>query len=142
MSYLLKKSDENFSAIDILIASKLYNPVIHCAYYSSLQLIIHYTYEYCGISEEQAQNDINYEGNSHAYFLTNFVNEIEKINRTNASKFYKYFNQFKRKRIEADYYNIELLEVDSNKAKECAKKIRTFLTLICDEGKCENIHLI
>lgn len=142
MSYLLQKSDENFQAIDLLIAGKLFAPVIHCAYYSSLQLIICSFYKYTGISEDDAQKDIGEGGNSHNYFLNKFVDELKKLDSSNAAKFHQYFSSFKRKRVIADYYNAEIAEGDIKKAKECATKIKSFLKKVNDDGKCENIHCI
>ena len=96
MSVFKIKSEENFQAINLLIESKLSTPVIHCAYYSALQLVIHYFYEYCGISEEQANIETIKMG-SHNYYLNKFVNEIKKLHQDNAHIFYVFFSNFKRK---------------------------------------------
>ncbi|WP_073170751.1 hypothetical protein [Tangfeifania diversioriginum] len=141
MSELIQKSSENFDAIDKLIEQNLKAPVIHCAYYSSLQLIIHYSYEYSKLTEEEALREVKSKG-SHLFYLNIYVKEIRKINARNASQFYKFFTNFKRKRTEADYYNTQIFESDLKQAKKFAQVIREFIRLIHDEGKCENIYNI
>jgi len=142
LSIIKNKSLENFTAIDILNSSNLYSPGIHCAYYSSLQLLIHYFYEYCNFTEEEVDEEIRIKGGSHNFYLSKFVDEIRKLNAVNASKFYSYFSSFKRKRNEADYKNIEITPDNLMEAKKKAEKIRKFLNNICVNGKCENIHYI
>jgi len=142
VSILEKKSIENFQAIDLLINGKLNAPVIHCAYYSSLQLLIHNFYKYTGISEAQAISNIKANGKSHQYFLNMYVEEIKTLDSRNASKFLNFFNSFKRKRNESDYNNIDINDSDSKEAKVCAEKIKIFLNKVSNEGKCENIYNI
>jgi ankyrin repeat protein len=137
VSVLKKKSEENLQAIDILISSKLKAPVIHCAYYSSLQLVIHYFYEYCGITEEEVKFETS-NGGSHNYYLNKLVNEITILNKSNALAFHKYFSNFKRKRNDADYSNNEISESDLALAKEKALNIKKFFIQI-EHGKCEDI---
>ena len=134
-----KKSDENFQAIDLLLQENLFSPVIHCSYYSCLQLIIHFVYEYCEVTEEQILEETKDKG-SHNFYLNKYVSEIKRINSRNAVLFYQYISKFKRKRTESDYQLEEVAKEDSIKAKETAKKIRKFIELIDNEGRCENIH--
>ena len=141
MSVLKDKSEENFQAIDILISSKLKAPVIHCAYYSSLQLVIHYFNIHCNVSQEEIQSGVNSEG-SHNFYLNNFVTELKGLDRRNAVIFYTYFNQFKNKRKTADYSNIEISDDDLKEARDRAKKIKKFLKLVDENGECKNIHII
>lgn len=141
MSIISQKSDENFQAIGLLIENNLKAPVIHCAYYSCLQKVIHYTYEYSNITEEQIEKGANGQG-SHNFYLNTFVKEIRKLDSRNAAQFHKFFSNFKRKRTEADYHKIEILEDDLIHAKENAEKIRKFLKLIDNEGKCENVYYL
>jgi hypothetical protein len=138
---ILQKSSENFDAVDLLMVNKLNAPVIHCAYYSSLQLIIHFVYEYCSLTREQIDAGTNNSG-SHNFYLNACVSEIKSLNARNATLFYSYFSQFKRKRHEADYDDKIMLDQDLGRAKESAIKIRKFIKLIEDEGRCENIHNI
>jgi len=142
LSILLNKSSENFQAIDLLDSSKLYTPGVHCAYYSALQLVIHYFYVYCGISEAEVKRDIQGGGNSHNYYLNKLVEEIKELDVRNAAQFYRFFSIFKRKRNEADYHNIKIGEVELMEAKEKAKKVKIFLIKACDEGKCEDIYFM
>ena len=141
MSILEKKSNENYLAIATLMNNQIHAPVVHCAYYSSFQLMMHYTYSYSKKTEEQIEKKANNQG-SHNYYLSLYTEEIKKIDSRNALQFYKYFSNFKRKRTEADYQNIEISEKDSLRAKDCADKIRKFLKLIDDEGTSKNIHYL
>jgi ankyrin repeat protein len=141
VSVLRNKSDENFKAINILIDSKLNTPVIHCAYYSSLQLIIDFLHEYSNFSEEASLQE-GYQEQTHNFYLNKAVLELKNISKTNAGRFHKYFSAFKRKRKDADYTNIEILEKDALRAKESANKIRTFFNFVTKDGKCENIYII
>lgn len=143
MSILKKKSSDNFQAIDLLSSGKLYSPGIHCAYYSSLQLVIYFFYEYTGITEKQANVDMkSNKTGSHTYYLKELVTQIERSNSKNAIAFYKYFNVFKRKRTESDYYNIEITEENLKEAKKRAEKINEFLINTFENGKCENVYFI
>lgn len=138
---ILQKSGENFDAVDLLMNNKLNAPVIHCAYYSSLQLIMHFVYNYCGLSKEQINEGTNHSG-SHNFYINACVIEIRSLDSRNASIFYNYFSQFKRKRHEADYEDKLMSDLEIVSAKESVVKIRKFIKLIEDEGRCENIHNI
>lgn len=138
---ILQKSGENFDAVDLLLHNKINAPVIHCAYYSSLQLIIHFVYKYCGLSKKQIYDGTNHSG-SHNFFINACVVEIRNLDSRNASIFYSYFSQFKRKRHEADYEDKLITEQELIIAKERVTKIRKFIKIIEDEGRCENIHNI
>ena len=141
MSILKEKSEENFQAVGLLSASKLYTPGIHCAYYSSFQLIIHYFHEISSKSYDEVASETSLKGTGvHAYYLSEFVKEISVLNQKNATLFYKYFNQFKRKRNNADYKPVPIGVDDLEGATMDAKNIRAFLKMTCDEGKCEDIY--
>jgi hypothetical protein len=138
---ILQKSSENFDAVDLLMDNNINAPVIHCAYYSSLQLIIHFVYNYCSLTGQQIDAGTSKNG-SHNFFINTCVTEIRRIDSRNASLFYIYFSQFKRKRREADYDETIMSEQELIGAKERVVKIRKFIKLIEDEGRCENIHNI
>ena len=143
MSYLRIKSNENYKAINLLDRAELYAPGLHCAYYSSLQLLIHFFYVYCPYNEEQAKDEIkNSKIGTHTFYLSKFTEELRGLNESNAAKFYKFFNNLKRKRVEADYYDININSSDLLSAKNKTEKIRAFLNIIHDYGECKNIHTI
>jgi hypothetical protein len=139
VSILSQKSKENFEAIDILIEHNLKAPVVHCAYYSCLQLLMHFVHRYSSHTEDELKKETQGKG-SHNYYISIYYNEIKGLNPKNVHAFYKYFTKFKRKRTEADYYNIEITESDLKRAKDNAIKIHKFLELVENEGRCENIH--
>jgi len=143
LTVIQAKSEQNFTAIDILQNEGLFTSGVHCAYYSSLQLLIHYCYEYCGFSEEEAiiEMDKSQKG-SHVFYLSKYVNEIKKIDKRKATEFYDFFTRFKRKRTLADYKNIEIFESDLVKAKEAAIKIKMFLNNINENGDSTSIRYI
>jgi uncharacterized protein (UPF0332 family) len=138
---ILDKSEQNLRATSILCEKKLFAPAVHAAYYSSLQLIIHYVYTYCGLSEETVKSETRKEG-SHNYFINNYVSEIKSLNRVNAYQFHQYFNRLKRKRVDSDYHQYVVTEKDSLEAKKSAERIKKFTDIIDRDGKCENIHII
>ncbi len=138
---ILQKSGENFKAVDLLLLENLSTPVIHCAYYSSLQLIIHFVYNYCNLSEQQIRQRTN-QNSSHTFYIGECVKEIKRLDSRNAVLFYKYFTIFKKIRTDSDYDNAAIVASNSIKAKEKVIKIRKFFKLIEDEGKCKNIHYI
>lgn len=138
---LEKKSLDNQKAIDLLIEQELYTPAVHCAYYSSLQLLIHYTIKYTGLSEDEISKEANGPG-SHNFYLNKYYMEIRRLDHRNASQFLNFVNKFKRKRTEADYTKTEIGLRDSIIAKECNLKIHKFVKAIDNEGECKNIFLL
>jgi hypothetical protein len=135
------KSEENLKATELLINAKLNVPVVHCAYYSSLQLIINFVYEYCDSSEEEIINGSKNEG-SHNFFINKVTSELKNINSEHALNFNKFINSFKRKRNEADYLNVNISEEHAIAAKERAEKVKKFFKIVCDDGKCQNIFIL
>lgn len=138
---ILNKSEQNLKAASILCDKKLFAPAVHAAYYSSLQLVIHYAYIYCGLSEETVKKETRKVG-SHNFFINNYVSEIERLNKINAFNFHQYINRFKKKRVDSDYHQYVVTENDSLEAKKSAIRIKKFTDLVDQDGKCENIHII
>ena len=142
MDILIEKSKDNFDAIQILEASKHYTPIIHCAYYSSLQLVMYYFYEYVENDREKIKNNISYtKTSSHSYFINGLTTEIKKINRPLSIKIYKALNNFKKKRNDADYSEIIISESDAYKARDIAKSINKCLKKLFENGKCEGFFI-
>lgn len=138
---LLQKSKENRDAINVLKSNSLTAPIVHCAYYSSLQLLKHYAHEYSGKSFEEIESESK-DKSSHNFILNLFVGEIRKLDNRNAAEFYRYFSVFKRLRKEVDYDNAEILPEHAIEAEERADKISKFIKKIVENGECKNIRTI
>jgi len=138
---LQAKSEENFKAIDILIASKTYSVAVHCAYYSSLQLVMHYVLSYAVKSEDKEEfiNNVKKGASSHITYINSLTDEVKRIDRTAAADIYKALNSFKAKRNSADYDLNEIKEDDAKKSHDFAKQINSFLINFFNNGKITNI---
>lgn len=142
MSVIKTKSDDNYKSIELLSTAKLYTSGVHCAYYSSLQLIIHYFYEYTGINIETALSDIsqNRSGGSHVYYANKLTEQLKKLNAKNASKFIVCFNKIKKQRVTADYsLDRKIYERDLELAYTRTKEIRKYLK-DCENGKSNGTY--
>jgi len=138
---LKAKSDENFKAIDILIASKTYSVAVHCAYYSSLQLVMHYVLSYA-VKSEDIDEFINNTKNgvsSHNTYINKIMNEVKRVDAKAGVDIYKALNSFKAKRNSADYELNEIKEEDAKKSHDFAKQINNFLINFFNDGKITNI---
>jgi hypothetical protein len=137
MGVLKEKSDQSFKTASFLISEKLYNPSVHCSYYSCIQLILDVFHEKFSISEST---------------LTKEAKEFMGINRVGSHNFYmakirKFLNdkgtapieinnwhnnlvQLKQKRENSDYSRIHCVQGEAELAKQKAKDVREFLNRI------------
>ena len=109
MSQLKAKSGISRSAADILMANHHYPPVIHCAYYSCIQLIKHILLYNLKLSETDLYNEQKALRSKQSNSLVLNVYLINKITTElkNNKKDWKAFNssimQLKKLRVAADY---------------------------------------
>lgn len=122
MSYLETKSQSNKSAGNLLKTKKYYTPSIHCFYYSCLQLVKHTLIHKEGVNHEEVNN--NTEGmSSHNYLIQKVSQRLWLNNRPKEANDLKNdFGILKRLRIKADYEDIEITDLQSQKAKELNEK--------------------
>ena len=82
MSFLLKKSHENYNAVTYLIDVKCFASAVHCGYYSCIQKIIYilkefYTDEYeLGLKQIQGGH-----GNRHKFYIEEFSGRLSDDRR-------------------------------------------------------------
>ena len=124
MSQLLKKSDENLKACQLLIEThQLYTASVHNAYYSSFQRSMYILRTH--FPQVKITTD---EGSSHT--LT--INALEQKllgggSRYDALDFSQWINDLKRNRAYADYSNRRFNEPGSKKLLELARKLNQLL---------------
>jgi hypothetical protein len=114
-SNLKNKSGLNRAAADVLLKSNYYPSVIHCSYYSCVQLMKHNLIFIIGKTESQLieeQRKSN-EG-SHEVLINNTIIYL-KSNNKDWKTFNTNINQLKKLRIESDYSNIN---IDSDKGRK------------------------
>lgn len=124
MSQLLKKSDENIKACQVLIEiHQLYTASVHNAYYSSFQRSTYILQTH--FPKAMPPTD---EGSSH----TRTINALEQKLRDNGSSFdaldfHQWINDLKRNRVSADYGIRQYSEPASQKLLQLARKLNQLL---------------
>ena len=124
MSYLLKKSDENLEACQLLIEThQLYTASVHNAYYSSFQRSMHV------LQTHFPQADARLGGGS-SHIRT--INALEQKLRNGGSHldaldFNQWINELKRKRVYADYKDLRFNEPESQETLRLAQKLNQLL---------------
>ena len=107
MSYLKTKSDVNQMAAALLQKNSHYASVVHCSYYSCLQLMKHIVINTLGISEQQIETDLEYKGGSHTYLINKITTYLQQ-ERKDSRVFSSSITQLRRMRNTADYENIQV----------------------------------
>lgn len=91
---LLKKSQENIEAADVLHKTKHYNSAAHSAYYSCFQLMVH-----INPTSRLYKTGMS----SHEKVINFFKKDITEKRRTLSYDFFKNITKIKKAREEADY---------------------------------------
>lgn len=115
MSYLTNKSDINRAAADLLQANYFYPSVVHCSYYSCIQLMKHIFL----FTLNKSEADLEHEGKimaagSHEVLINN-ITTLLKTNNKDWRTFNTNIIQLKRLRVSADYQDAE---IDSKKGND------------------------
>jgi hypothetical protein len=126
MSELANKSNHNLTSAEMLFKNNLHAPSVHCAYYSCLQkmcdiLIEIYGYTADSLYNESSRNKIG----SHDFIINKtFQNLVGKSNNNSENQqFKRNLEDFKRKRVDADYKECVIDQTKSSVSIELAKKI-------------------
>lgn len=128
MSALLNKSNDNYTAMQLLSEKKLYASATHCAYYRCLQFMKHILLN--GISATVANDYLILAAQKKmgSHFL--IINQIKmKINRVSYRDFSNLIYQLKELREEAEYDDTVCIVDSYNKAKSKSDKIMEDLKL-------------
>ena len=115
MSYLKNKSEINRLAADLLQKQSFYPSVIHCAYYSCIQLMKHLMLNKLGKTEIDIVNEVRNSTNGTHEVMINSIIMYLKLSNKDWKTFNTNINQLKRLRVSADYENIE---IDSTKGSQ------------------------
>ena len=128
MSYILDKSKQNrYAALKLYDTEKKYAPSIHCAYYSSIQLMIHVLLEN-GYTEQKISEDTKKES-SHLYYIKE-TEALLKVKSLGDIKNFSEIKNLKAYRTKSDYRNIEISSDDCDKAIKIADKVNGILNRV------------
>ena len=126
--FILEKSEQNRIASIYLKDKQLFAPSIHCGYYSCLQKIIgFFIYFYPEIHEGSYKLE-GKKGNTHSYYIREFSDILRnKFNKRDARDVKDSMFVLKQFRIESDYENVELKQVDIEKAHKLTADIHRLI---------------
>lgn len=137
MPNIKAKSDENFSAANLLVSSDMHDASVHCAYYSCFQLM-KYAIKSEGIDyENQKKNYTLYvhemhDGESrklgsHEYLIQQFIVESAKKDMRSTIAINRNISHLKAFRTKADYDDIRVNESESKVCSEMAEETRELI---------------
>ena len=112
MGHLKNKSELNLGAAELLHKESYYPPVVHCAYYSCIQLMKHIWLNSMGKSEQELKVINNNSNQGSHEVLINQIKSFIQSKSQNDREFYNDILQLKRLRVNADYDDIS---IDSQK---------------------------
>lgn len=117
MSLLSQKSEMNFASANHLITATFYCSAVHCAYYSSLQLMRHLIIYKVGKSpqdiKKESENDPEKRG-FHEYMIKQTADYLYVKNKKEMPLFVSNMNSLKKLRKQSDY---EEINIDITKGK-------------------------
>ena len=115
MRHLKNKSELNLGAAELLHQYSYYSSVIHCAYYSCIQLMKHTWLNSMGKSDNDLRNLNNSSSQGSHEVLINQIKIFIQSKSQNGRVFNRDILQLKRLRVNADYDEIL---IDSKKSNE------------------------
>jgi uncharacterized protein (UPF0332 family) len=108
-SVLLNKSDFNFESANILQKQSKYCSVVHCAYYSSIQLMKYLLLYKAGKTDAMIIQERSVTGEGSHEYMINTISKFLKDNKhPDAVIFFKGINDLKKMRVKADYEEIQI----------------------------------
>lgn len=124
---LLEKSKESIESAWFLIGEGKNASSIHCSYYSCIQIIRHILLHVHKKTEATIKVESKaFSGGSHEYLIDCVVKDLNKRGY-NTSRLYTNLYLLKRMRTEADYLDINITPVNSNRAFRVADMSRNEL---------------
>ena len=115
MGHLKNKSELNLGAAELLHQYSYYSSVVHCAYYSCIQLMKHTWLNSMGKSDNDLRNLNNSSSQGSHEVLINQIKIFIQSKSQNGRVFNRDILQLKRLRVNADYDEIL---IDSKKNNE------------------------
>ena len=130
MSVLRMKSKINQDAAAHLQNQLYFPPVVHCAYYSCVQLMRHILLFEKGWSDWEMEKERRTSGRlgPHEYLINKISNELEIMNADHRT-FYKEIDSLKKLHVSADYKNHLINWQISNKAILLSTSITNYLKI-------------
>jgi hypothetical protein len=107
-SHLANKSEINKAAAELLQEKSYYPSVVHCAYYSCIQLMKHILLFTLNKTETEIASDVRNSGEGSHEIMINTINSHLRSNNKDWKTFNSGINQLKRLRVNADYENIQI----------------------------------
>jgi len=121
MSKLKNKSEMNVGAAEFLHTKCYYPSVIHCAYYSYVQLMKHiWLYSMCKTEDDMVMLNRKSKEGSHEVLINQLRIHLNSCS-LNARDFNNTIGQLKKLRVEADYKDIEIDIAKSEKSIALSK---------------------
>tara|TARA_B110000211_G_scaffold223947_1_gene274456 strand:- start:403 stop:798 length:396 start_codon:yes stop_codon:yes gene_type:complete len=116
MGHLKNKSELNFGAAELLHKQSYYPSVVHCAYYSCIQLMKHTWLNSMGKSEKDLRVLNNSSNKGSHEVLINQIKSFIQSKSQNDRDFNRDILQLKRLRVNADYDEISIDYTKSDKS--------------------------
>jgi hypothetical protein len=114
MRHLKNKSELNLGAAELLHQYSYYSSVVHCAYYSCIQLMKHTWLNSMGKSDNDLRNLNNSSSQGSHEVLINQIKIFIQSKSQNGRVFNRDILQLKRLRVNADYDEILIDSKKSN----------------------------
>ncbi len=126
MTELIVKSNQNARAsLHLFDNHKVYAPVIHCAYYSCVQRILHILLTLGGKTEQDIKG-VSTRGSLHTFLIDEMRKLIQKQNPASFKTFSK-ISDLRTLRVKSDYLNVSVDYDDADKATRIAQQINDTL---------------
>lgn len=116
MGHLKNKSELNLGAAELLHKASYYPSVVHCAYYSCIQLMKHIWLHSMGKSEQDLKIINNSSNQGSHEILINQLKSFVRSKSQNDRDFNRDILQLKRLRVNADYDDISIDYSKSNQS--------------------------
>ena len=127
MRHLKNKSELNLGAAELLHQYSYYSSVVHCAYYSCIQLMKHTWLNSMGKSDNDLRNLNNSSSQGSHEVLINQIKIFIQSKSQNGRVFNRDILQLKRLRVNADYDEILIDSKKSNESLILSKSSLNFL---------------
>lgn len=138
MSYLRQKSEQNFSAAEILIKNGLHAPSVHCCYYSCFQLSKFALEDFFGVDYLTQEKELSQlkqtrtgKIGTHEYVIKRLGDEIRKCSKEAYLTFTNNIKELKKFRVESDYDNVVVTDEQSTKSLRLTTEVLHLLRINC-----------
>jgi uncharacterized protein (UPF0332 family) len=131
INYIRQNSESNLQAAKILYDNKKYAPSVHCAYYSTFQLMKCVIQDFfkCSFEEQEEElKKLKFEKATrnigvHAYIINKFCTKAKDVSNTDYVIYNRNIKDLQKFRIDSDYKNIEINSTNSELALKKAQEV-------------------